>query len=151
MSDTTYTPADLRYAATSRCPCGAGLAYPKDSGLHGSWDCGAILTGTADANVQHTAKLPFAFYEIKSEDQPSANGRTTRPEETEGEEIRRLYLDSVRVATARVEGIERVREQIARDTQTALAAIRVLNGTERRVLLERLQVAAGITTSEYDE
>lgn len=78
----------LVYAAYSRCPCGAGLAYDpchEDESsvfrgpLFGCWDCSAILLGTADQNVKHTGKLPFAFYEIKSEDQPSVNGATTRP------------------------------------------------------------------------
>lgn len=72
----------LVYAATKRCPCGAGLAYdPKgESGkaIHGYWDCSAILLGDAETNVQHTGKLPFMFYEIKGENQPSANGATTR-------------------------------------------------------------------------
>lgn len=77
------------YAAYNRCPCGAGLAYDpafedQDSvfkgPLSGYWDCSAILLGTADKTVQHTDKLPFAFYEIKSEQQPSAQGVTARPE-----------------------------------------------------------------------
>lgn len=78
-----FTSEELKYAAHSRCHCGAGLAYPKDMGIHGWWDCSAILTGTADDTVKHEARLPFAFYEIKSEDQPSANGATTRPQPTE--------------------------------------------------------------------
>ena len=81
----------LVFAAYSRCPCGAGLAYDPaaeepDSVFHGpsAWDCSAIILGTAVASgqpgaVQHTGKLPFAFYEIKSENQPSARGLTTRP------------------------------------------------------------------------
>lgn len=78
----------MTYAATQRCPCGAGLAYDEScydetSTFHrpynGYWDCSAILTGTADTGVTHTARLPFAFYEIVSEDQPSARGATTRP------------------------------------------------------------------------
>jgi len=75
----SFQPEELLYAAASRCPCGAGLAYPKEMGIHGWWDCSAILTRTADGLVEHTAKLPFAFYEIKSEDQPSSMGATTRP------------------------------------------------------------------------
>lgn len=79
----------LTYAATKRCPCGAGLAYgdmtvekdsPYNYPYNGYWDCSAIIDGTADKDAKHTAKLPFQFYEIKSEDQPSADGRTTRPE-----------------------------------------------------------------------
>jgi len=74
----------LRYASTSRCLCGAGLAYPLNSGINGHWECSDILTGRAVPHGEsgwktHTAQLPFAFYEIKSEDQPSANGITTRP------------------------------------------------------------------------
>lgn len=79
---------DLIYAATARCPCGAGLAYRKDAKPFGDtahWDCSAILLGTAvpsgrPDSVEHTAVLPFVFYEIKSEQQPSANGATTRPD-----------------------------------------------------------------------
>jgi len=80
----------LRYAARARCPCGAGMAYPSERSeahnydyslfrIASYWDCSAIILGTADPDVQHTAQLPFAFYEIKSENQPSANGATTRP------------------------------------------------------------------------
>ena len=76
-------PKHLVYAATSRCPCGAGLAYIRrgESGdpIEGFWDCSAILLGTADKDARHTAQLPFVFYEIKSEAQPSAEGATTRP------------------------------------------------------------------------
>ncbi len=82
---------ELIYAATARCSCGAGLAYaPADTGdgtpFKGpsSWDCSDILTGRAVPSGQEGAKVhdepaPFAFYEIKSEGQPSAQGRTTRP------------------------------------------------------------------------
>lgn len=74
----------MTYAATARCPCGAGLAYDetcivKPFKIPSYWDCSAILLGTADPNVKHEAKLPFAFYEIKAEGQPSARGNTTRP------------------------------------------------------------------------
>lgn len=74
---------ELIFAAYNRCPCGAGLAYPKGIGPWGSWDCSDILLGQAvpkdkPNSKQHTGELPFSFYEIKSEDQPSANGATTR-------------------------------------------------------------------------
>lgn len=86
----------LCYAATARCHCGAGMAYdpfgksggypeqgendsPFVGGLSGYWDCSAILLGTANPSVKHEDQLPFAFYEIKSENQPSAHGATTRP------------------------------------------------------------------------
>ncbi len=77
----------LVYAAHSRCPCGAGLAYDpcfEDENsvfvgpLSGYWDCSAILLGEANKDVQHTGQLPFAFHEILSEQQPSAMGATTR-------------------------------------------------------------------------
>ncbi len=68
---------DLVYAAYARCPCGAGMAYA--SGLK-YWDCSEILLGRADVGQKHQAQLPFAFYEIKSENQPSANRCSTRPD-----------------------------------------------------------------------
>jgi hypothetical protein len=62
------------------------LTYAAHAGkpIHGYWDCSAILTGEAipvgqPGAVKHEARLPFAFYEIKSENQPSARGATTRP------------------------------------------------------------------------
>lgn len=83
----------LCYAATARCPCGAGLAYdPFAEDEPGSvfrgpsyWDCSAILLGTfikkgEPGAVTHTDQLPFSMYEIKSEGQPSAHGATTRPQ-----------------------------------------------------------------------
>lgn len=83
---------DLTYAATARCPCGAGLAYvtKADHRINsgdphgGHWDCSAIILGEAIPSgqpgaVKHEARLPFTFYEIKSEGQPSARGATTRP------------------------------------------------------------------------
>lgn len=86
----SWTEDDLTYAATSRCPCGAGLAYgpmcvePPFKGPS-YWDCSDILLGRAIPSgqpgaVEHTAKLPFTFWEIKSENQPSARGATTRPQ-----------------------------------------------------------------------
>lgn len=78
---------ELIYSAYSRCPCGAGLAYEKNADpFGGCWDCSAILLGEAipsvqEGSVQHTARLPFVYYAIKSEQQPSANGATTRPSE----------------------------------------------------------------------
>lgn len=79
-----FTDAELTYAATARCTCGAGLAYPTKIGPNGYWDCSAILRGEAaqigqPGAVKHTDQLPFTFYEIKSEIQPSAAGETTRP------------------------------------------------------------------------
>lgn len=71
----------LTYSAYSRCPCGAGLAYRIGDT---AWDCSAILLGEAapkddPGSVKHTARMPFVFWEVKSERQPSANGRSTRP------------------------------------------------------------------------
>jgi hypothetical protein len=78
-----FSDSDLVYAADARCLCGAGMAYEKGCGPNGYWDCSSILKGEAipkgqEGSVKHEAQLPFAFYEIKSELQPSANGRTTR-------------------------------------------------------------------------
>ena len=74
----------LVYAATARCQCGAGLAYLPGSGAR-AWDCSAILLDEAipkdqEGSVRHDDIYPFAFYEIKSEIQPSARGATTRPQ-----------------------------------------------------------------------
>lgn len=77
---TKYSDDELIYAAYSRCPCGAGMAYVKNpSSDMRYWDCSNILKGIADVKVMHTGELPFAFYEVKSENQPSAYGATTRP------------------------------------------------------------------------
>lgn len=73
-----FNPADLVYAAKARCPCGAGMAYPTGMGPFGFWDCSDILLGKADDLAQHSARLSFICYEIKSEKQPSAQGATTR-------------------------------------------------------------------------
>lgn len=72
----------LVYASIARCQCGAGLAYVPGSSMN-YWDCSHILTGKAipagqPGSCRHTDRLPFAFWEIKSELQPSQNGLTTR-------------------------------------------------------------------------
>jgi hypothetical protein len=84
----------MTFAASSRCPCGAGLAYDETCveepfKIPSYWDCSAILLGKAvpsgqAGSVQHTDRLPFAFYEIKSENQPSAKGASTRPRDEGG-------------------------------------------------------------------
>jgi len=73
-----FDASELRFAAFERCNCGAGMAYAVDAGIHGAWHCSAILRGNASREVKHTPSMPFAFYEVKSEGQPSANGATTR-------------------------------------------------------------------------
>lgn len=62
-----FTDEELHYSRSTLCPCGHGLAYPKDCGAFHYWDCSAILKGIADASVQHTGRLPFAFYDVKGE------------------------------------------------------------------------------------
>lgn len=81
----------MTFAASARCKCGAGIAYDatcveEPFRIPSYWDCSAILLDDAIPSglpgaVEHTGRLPFAFYEIKSENQPSANGATTRPTE----------------------------------------------------------------------
>lgn len=68
----------LVYAARPRCLCGASMAYDPAGGPFGYWDCSDILLDKAKVEVLHTPKLPFTFYEIKSEKQPSVYGATTR-------------------------------------------------------------------------
>jgi hypothetical protein len=72
-----YTDEQLIYAARARCRCGAGLAYPNDGNVRGSWSCSAVLKG-ADPAV-HDNPLPFTFYEIKSEFSSIEGDATTRP------------------------------------------------------------------------
>lgn len=75
----SYKPEELRFAATARCECGAGLAYPpKDAGISCYWDCSAVLMGMVQPGIEHPT-YAFAFYGVKSELQPSAYGATTRP------------------------------------------------------------------------
>lgn len=75
----SFEASELVFSAFTRCHCGAGLAYPVNIGIGGYWDCSAILMNVADKEKTHTGQLPFAFYSIKSEGQPSAGGATTRP------------------------------------------------------------------------
>lgn len=74
-----FEDAELVYAATSRCLCGAGLCYPTNVSTHGAWRCSGVLTHRCTHDVGQHDVFPFAFYEIKSERQPSAHGATTRP------------------------------------------------------------------------
>ena len=71
-----FAPDELNYSAYARCKqCDAGLAYPKRIGPWGDWYCSAeLISGERGHDV-----YPFAMYEIKSEQQASANGNTTRP------------------------------------------------------------------------
>lgn len=77
-----FTVYELLFAAQFRCICGAGMAYPDGIGMHGAWYCSAILLGQAAPGTEHTPAHPFCFYEVKSEDQPSKAGSTTRPSGT---------------------------------------------------------------------
>jgi len=79
-----FESGELRFAAFTRCECGAGMAYPPSIGAHGEWNCSAILRGKAPKGGTHSPPLAFAFYEIKSEAQPSAGGATTRPADEHG-------------------------------------------------------------------
>jgi hypothetical protein len=71
----------LVYAAHAHCKCGAGLAYLNTAGIRGDWRCSAVLKDPNESGLAHDGPFPFAFYEIKSENQPSACGATTRPKE----------------------------------------------------------------------
>jgi hypothetical protein len=74
-SGVPFTDEELRYAATSLCPCGHGLAYPKDCGPNHYWDCSAILKGVADSSITHSGQLPFTFYDVKSESEERGTTR----------------------------------------------------------------------------
>lgn len=87
-----YEDSELKYSATAKCICGSGLAYPRDGSqpekssvfkMASDWWCSKILKGEdlgEEGDPQHQI-FPFSMYEIKSEDQPSANGMSTRPKE----------------------------------------------------------------------
>lgn len=80
-----FSADELRFAAYERCVCGAGMAYPIGCSPHDAWHCSAILRGIASRELVHSSPMPFQFYEIKSEGQPSANGATTRDEIKDGD------------------------------------------------------------------
>lgn len=97
-----FTPKDLVFAAFSRCRCGAGLAYAREHDLRkpfsNAWYCSSVLLDTSeqgyevikegglfggrimrgDDGVEHDGAYPFNVFEIKSENQPSAGGASTR-------------------------------------------------------------------------
>jgi len=82
MTMTKYTDSQLIYSATSRCRCGAGKAHPRETNPLGNWECSDLLTGRAELDPdrldQHTGAMPYTFYEVLSEDNPSAMGKNTR-------------------------------------------------------------------------
>lgn len=73
-----YTDEELVYASRTLCPCGYGLAYPKNCGDQRSWDCSAVLKLTHDKTVKHTDRLPFAFWSVHAEGETIGNKNTTR-------------------------------------------------------------------------
>lgn len=97
LTEDAADPKALLYSASSRCACGAGLAYivsrraRQAAGWSDAWVCSKVLLGEVetrpagskggfesrgvDANGQEHVLLPWAFYEIKSE----RDGLTTRP------------------------------------------------------------------------
>ncbi len=71
----------LVYSAYSYCDCGAPHAY--DPAGERWWDCSDILLDKAIAkgepgSLKHSDVMPFVFWDLKSEGQPSAMGATTR-------------------------------------------------------------------------
>ena len=79
-----FTDDELVYAASARCEkCNAGLAYPKQCGGDHQWTCSNVLK-CIGRDKNHTA-LSFIMYEVKSENQPSAMGRTTRPKKEDSQ------------------------------------------------------------------
>lgn len=75
------TDMELLYAATERCACGAGLAYPLDNELAfkmRAWTCSAYLKGMA-GNGPHD-QLDFRFFKVREETSINNRGHhTTRP------------------------------------------------------------------------
>lgn len=81
----TYFDKELLYAATGRCKCGAGLAYPldyEDAMRMQAWVCSRVLKGEVSMSTNHEA---FAFSMWKVREETSINNlekATTRPSGT---------------------------------------------------------------------
>lgn len=71
-----FTDDELVYAATTLCPCGYGMAYPKTCGPDHYWECAAILKGIAQPDPErHADRMPFMMYDMKSESQTRGTTR----------------------------------------------------------------------------
>jgi len=85
--DERFQDEHLLYAATARCRCGAGLAYPIDTQAAlelRAWCCSAVLKGDVppDQSGDHDA-LPFTFYKVREETSiNNIGGYSTRPSGT---------------------------------------------------------------------
>lgn len=75
------TATDLIFAATERCPCGAGLAMPKRGPRRIVWRCSAVLLRTHDPEQEHAEPVSYDGGGIAHEGHPIQNktGATTRP------------------------------------------------------------------------
>jgi hypothetical protein len=96
MAGETFTDRELLYAATARCRCGAGLAYPLDHDRAfklRAWVCSAVLKGEVEGPAscqwgpysggkpdgEHDA-FDWAFYKIREETSINNHGgHSTRP------------------------------------------------------------------------
>jgi hypothetical protein len=90
----TFTDSELLYAATGRCRCGAGLAYPLDhekAWKLRAWLCSSVLKGEGQAHRQMPAAFGHApegehdaydwsMYKVREETSVNNDGgRSTRP------------------------------------------------------------------------
>lgn len=77
------TDKELLYAATARCRCGVGLAYPLDHALAmrlRAWVCSAVLKADEGSLPGQHDRLDFAFYKVREETSiNNRGGHTTRP------------------------------------------------------------------------
>ena len=77
----TFTDSELLYAATDRCRCGAGLAYPLDHAEArklGAWVCSAQLKIDAGAPERHES-FHWSMYKIREETSiNNTGGHSTR-------------------------------------------------------------------------
>lgn len=82
--DRRPTDKELLYAASARCQCRAGLAYPLDheqARRIGAWKCSRVLKGEAPDGTHD--EYPWAFYKIREETSiRNSGGITTRPHGT---------------------------------------------------------------------
>lgn len=83
MTD-VFTDSGLLYAATARCQCGAGLAYPLDHDRAlklRAWVCSAVLKGSATGDDHES--FPWAFFKVREETSiNNMGGHSTRPDGT---------------------------------------------------------------------
>lgn len=79
-----FTDLELLYAATARCKCGAGVAYPLDHTASmelRAWLCASVLRGEVpEEHYSEHESFPWAMWKVREETSINNHGaHTTRP------------------------------------------------------------------------